>query len=208
MPPLPPANGVVKWAFKHVNTVGATAYSHMFGQVTTPPATSAQLQALANATVTAYNANLNAFMHNSWKMSLVECIDLSASPVLPGVATNATSGSITGNPLTAETAVLINMTVGRRYRGGHPRMYWPWGGQTSLFDALHWSTTFTNPFGAAWSAFINALAGTTGGLPGIANWVNVSYYSHNALRPTPVLDTVLAWNINPIPGSQRRRMGR
>jgi hypothetical protein len=110
--------------------------------------------------------------------------------------------------MTAETAVLVNFTIARRYRGGKPRVYWPAGVSAQLNNPVSWQSTFVSAFRTAFNAFLN---GVTSGItppPAVDYLCSVSYHTGGALRPTPVVDKVLDWEVNAIPGSQRRRMGR
>ena len=163
---------------------------------------------MASQIMTAWNANMRSQQNKVWTLAQVMVSDLGPTPDLPGLATGSTAGSLTLQCLTAETAALVNIVIGRRYKGGHPRLYLPLGDTTTLNDATHWTTSFVTSFATNWAAFINSVVtGMTGG-PTLDYSCSVSYHSGHALRPTPLVDKVLSWNMNPVPGSQRRRMGR
>jgi hypothetical protein len=117
-------------------------------------------------------------------------------------------------------AVLVNYLISRRYRGGKPRAYLPWGDAGQLTSRQSWSGTFVTAVDSAFSTFYAAVIGLSAGSTTITDHVNVSYYdgftvvtdpvTHRArnvptLRGTPIVDVILSFAANPRPGSQRRR---
>ena len=193
---------------KFTTAVGATAYTHQYWHTTTSSVTAAQSTALATLIRTAWTTNFQAQQHVNWSLVSTTVMDLGPTPDLPGVDAVAVAGTLAGTPITAETCMLITMQIGRRYRGGHPRMYLPLGGAASILDQTHWTTTFQSTIQTKWAAFYNAVIAGGAGTPTLDYQANVSYYSGKVLRTTPVIDKVLGWTIQQVPGSQRRRMGR
>lgn len=129
-------------------------------------------------------------------------------------------GTGSGSPaLPAETAVVIAYAIARRYRGGHPRGYWPLAMSGNLASGQTWTTALVTAINAAFRAYVNGICAATytGGTP---HQVNISYYSgvtwHQkpsgawvrkaTLRATPIIDPVLAQNTRIRVGTQRRRM--
>lgn len=206
--PLPPVPGVLKahlkWTIGDVTDVS----SHFFVHVTSPQAQTSDLTTYANAVCASWAADLQGDQPTNATFTGCMVEDLGHPETVPGVAAVSQAGQLLGHGMTAETCMLINFQIARRYRGGKPRVYWPLGVAEWLADPQHWSTTYTNPAQTKVNSFFASLLQVVGSGPTADYVANVSYYSNKALRPTPVVDKVLSTNINLIPGSQRRRMGR
>jgi hypothetical protein len=139
---------------------------------------------------------------------MVETMDLSTTATPPGVNAQVIAGTEGGVALPASTAVLMNQRIGRRYRGGHPRIYLPFFNMSDLNAPQKWQTSSITALQTAWGTFLTSILNVAAPGPTCDFVANVSYYSNRSLRPTPLVDTVLSHVINPIPASQRRRMGR
>jgi hypothetical protein len=117
--------------------------------------------------------------------------------------------------------VLINYPIGRRYRGGKPRSYLPWGTSADLNDAQTWDTTPLADFHTGWTAILAAVvaAGPVGSAV-IGSQCNVSYYGPpnriitgstgrvrtiSTTRSTPIIDDLPSFSVNRKLASQRRR---
>jgi hypothetical protein len=125
-----------------------------------------------------------------------------------------------GASLTANDCVLRDLLIARRYRGGKPRQYWPFGVITDLQTAQVWLNAFVT---ACTTGFTNHTAGMTGlTWPGgqLQTEVNVSYYqgfkvvtspttgrARNVPTPrsTPLIDAATGSRINQRIATQRRR---
>lgn len=138
-----------------------------------------------------------------------------------GEADHAAGGTRSGNPLPAGTCALLSCKIERRYRGGKPRVYYPFGADTDLATDRTWASGFAGSFATAIAAYINgALAIVESGTT-VAQFVNVSYYSgfvsvenpvthrwRNVPMPRAVAippDPIIAYSLNPNLASQRRR---
>jgi len=205
---LPPVPNVLVTKLDWTSTVSPGAFSHLFWQTSTSGVTNSQLTALAALVRSSFGTNLKAYMSSNWTLAQVTARDLGPSPAQDGIDTTLVAGTLAGGLVTAETATLINFVIGRRYRGGHPRVYWPLGNSTVMLDMTHWTTAQTANVSTGFAALINAVVAGGSGTPTITGLCSVSYYFGKALRPTPVVDPVIAWKVSQIPASQRRRMGR
>jgi hypothetical protein len=154
-------------------------------------------------------------------LTAVEVIDLSSpSGGYAKIATSHAGGAGNAN-LPANACVVCNYFIQRRYRGGKPRSYWPMGLTTDLVNPQTFSaasvTNFTSHITATLAPF-NSTAYVGGALSGI---VSVSYYSgakwaenpitgawkrYPTLRATPVVDSIGSFAVDPLVGSQRRRI--
>jgi hypothetical protein len=78
--------------------------------------------------------------------------------------------------LTANDCALLNIKIQRRYRGGKPRLYLPWGSDADVQDAQHWKSASITTFNSAILTHTNYVVGQTWAGGGFDHLVNVSYY--------------------------------
>lgn len=205
---LPPVVGVgrttLQWAYGTDSNVATTLH----WQMGSPVWTQADATTVAGAVMAAWVANLLAWQPSGATLQSVTALSLNTLAEQPGVAAASHVGTLSGYTLPADTCVLVNHKIARRYRGGRPRNYLPLGISTHLADPQHWDSVHLADYQSAWNAFVTACTSGGTGAAAMEHLVNVSYYQAKVLRPTPVVDSVLASVVNPIPGSQRRRMGR
>jgi hypothetical protein len=180
------------------------------------------LTALASSVASNWATNLGPLATVSVALTQVECIDLQNPSTIAGFWAGNHTGTRSPPDLTAETCVLINNHIARRYRGGKPRVYLPYGAANDLVSPQNWIGGFISGMQSAWNAF---LAGITSfpGPPALSGQVAVSYFHgstwhQNSVtgawkrvatqRATPLVDAVTSSTVNIKPGSQRRRMLR
>jgi hypothetical protein len=175
---------------------------------TSPTPATADLTALAALVATAWDSHLGPLTPNNVTLDLVEAIDLGNAGTMPGAWSGSHPGTYPTTMMTAESAVLINHTIARRYRGGKPRNYLPLGTSSQLNNPVQWQSTFVSQATADFGTFKTQVTTNPPGTPYVDQLVNVSYFEHKVLRPTPVTDLILNSAANPIPASQRRRMHR
>jgi hypothetical protein len=182
--------------------------------------TSAQLVTFANAVGTAWGTNLKSLCSSQVELTSVTAEDLTSATAAVGASGFATLGTRAGDSMTAQLAAVVSYTIARRYRGGHPRGYWPFGVDTDIATPQTWANAFITASNTGIEAFFTAVlaAGWTGA--GALTHVNVSYYhgftvvtnpttgrARNVptLRGTPLVDTVSAAVTQVTVGTQRRR---
>lgn len=132
----------------------------------------------------------------------------------------AVSGSVVTAALPSDVCVLSGYLIARRYRGGHPRTYWPLGSAADLTTPQAWSSAALTSFLDAVETFYSDIVGTTISGMTIGAHVNISYYegftsvenpiTHRwrnvpDLRAAPLIDPITGYDIAQFPGSQRRR---
>lgn len=153
----------------------------------------------------------------------VRVTDLTSPTSGQGVHTASTVGTRSGDPLPAGAAVLVNMPIGRRYRGGKPRSYWPFFTGSDLASPQTWLSGSVTAVAGALEAYDGALESLTAGTTDLAALVSISYYEGFTIRPTPPIagvrakniptprsvaiapDVILALNVSGRVASQRRR---
>lgn len=136
--------------------------------------------------------------------------DLTSDTGAFGSITDSTFGGRSGDFVPASVAVVASLEINRRYRGGHPRKYLPWGtaGTYATGSTRDWDSGF---IASCQSAITNILADFIGVSEGATTWdqvVNVSYRTAGAVRATAVVDPVVSSIIRPRICSQRRRLGK
>jgi hypothetical protein len=161
-------------------------------------------------------------------VALVEVVttDLTSPTSSRGQWTGNTAGTRSGAVTGINECALINMTITRRYRGGKPRMYAPWGtaGDINGSDNQQWAPAFVSAATAAFAAFTGGMNGQGFGSCAVGAHINVSYYQGSTAtisnpgtdyarghttstpRTTSVTDTIVAAACNQYIGSQRRRV--
>jgi hypothetical protein len=135
-----------------------------------------ELNTFAASVGSAYNTHLSAFLHAGNIMSGVKVTDLSSSTAAVGEDATPYTGTRSGAYLSADVATLLHFTIARRYRGGHPRMYLPFGVEGDLQDQQTWTTAYATALGTAWTAFQDAVGALTWTGGTLVNLVNVSFY--------------------------------
>lgn len=132
----------------------------------------------------------------------------------------STAGIRDGSGLPAGTCVLVNYLISRRYRGGKPRSYFPWGVDSDVVSRQAWASGLVTEVSSVLATYFAVVIGETAGSTTITGHVNVSYYNgftvitspttHRArnvptLRTTPVVDNITSFGMSSRIASQRRR---
>jgi hypothetical protein len=153
-----------------------------------------------------------------------ECIvqDISTATGAEGThaPTSAAAGTRAGTDLPASACLNLNFAVARRYRGGKPRVYLPYGTAADVASPQQWTSTFPPLVVTAWNNMITWCVGNPPtGLTNISQ-VSVSWYKNvvayqksngetayrpNYQTPTAPVDQIAGVTYLPTFGSQRRR---
>lgn len=219
MPALPAVPSVLKCSIQHLFG-GVPVYVHEYLRYSGSPPAQADASAIANSIKSAWSSNLAALCHPSVVYQTTVVTDLNSATGGQGQSNGTVAGTLSGFAMTSNDAFLVNRHIQRRYRGGKPRQYWPFGVIASVNDPQHWTSTFITTVTAAYNAWITALSAITWGSTSISGPVNVSYYQgftsvqnpstgrwHNVpkLRATPVVDVITSSSMNSRIATQRRR---
>jgi hypothetical protein len=129
-------------------------------------------------------------------------------------------GSRDGDQLGADVCVLANYPIGRHYRGGKPRGYWPLGTSADLLDRQHWTTGFTGSCEDVLAVLLSEVNGSSSEGCTAGQQYNVSWYGPpnqlkgalpgrvrtvSTQRVTPLIDAITTVSVSPQLASQRRR---
>jgi len=166
------------------------------------------------------NLHLAALTNPVYSFVNVNVFDLSSKTGAIGNGGTATPGTRTGTALPVDVSTVINHTIRRRYRGGRPRTYMPFGNVEDTSGGNSWSATFQSTVTSTWNDFRAALIRDHAGLV-ITNQVNIPFFKGFTpyrdpvtdrpedkpdINPSIVPDVVTAGNCRTILGSQRSRL--
>jgi len=220
MPALPAVPKVLRVALSGTGDSPTVWLSRFFIQYTGTAPTTSDLASFDTALDTAANTNLIPLMGASWILRQIESIDLTSSTGAVDIKSVTRTGSRAGGGLPSQVCVVQSYTIARRYRGGHPRGYWPFGTSTDLVSDTDWKAASITAFDNGLDAFFTAVFAAGWAGAGTLSHVNVSYYSGftvvvspttgrarniPTLRVAPVVDPVTATQVRASIGTQRRR---
>jgi hypothetical protein len=222
MPALPNVPNVIRNVLKFTTSEDTAAAVRFFLQYTGGAPTNAEMATFAAGIGTAFAAHLIGLGSDSVGLQTVTSTDLSTDTAGSGEAAPEVTCTRGATINTSDACLLESLHVNRRYRGGHPRLYWPFGVQGDLESGQHWSEGFLTTAGSDLSDWWTALNALTWSGGSIIGRVNVSYYSgftvHDGVtgrarnvstpRSSAVVDTVVSSVVQPGIASQRRRLLR
>lgn len=221
MPALPNVANVIRVALGFDLENVPVALTRFYIAFTGTAPTVANLASFNSAINSAMTADLASLLNSSSIITSIESIDLTSSTGAVDTSVTAVDGTRTGTVLPADTSLVASYTIARRYRGGHPRGYWPLGTATDLASNRSWSSSFVTAGNTGLTNFFAAVlaGGWTGS--GTLTHVNVSYFhgftvvtnpltgrARNVptVRVTPLQDVVTGIACKPSVGTQRRRL--
>jgi len=223
LPPLPPVANVIKCTDSYL--LGAAARPaetilHWGYSGSAPSA--AGLVTLAGLWQAQQAAQLKFLLNNNCQMTGTTLLDLSSSSGHQGASGTVTTGTLAGTETPASLCVVVQHQIARRYRGGKPRTYFPFGDGSKTNGADFWAAAFVTLVGTNFGNAVSAFTGAVGGGATITGLVSVSYYQGFTVvtSPTtgrsrnvpklrsggPVTDTIVANVVNSKYGTQRRRL--
>lgn len=219
MPALPPVTDVLKASLIWTDGSDTDTQTGFFLRYSGGPPSNSDAVGFAGNIITAA-APFLAALDESSHLTGCRVTDLASPEGGDGLATVSDVGTRSGEPNAASICVLLNYQIARRYRGGKPRSYFPFGVAADLTTKQTWSGGLVDVVGGAFGDFIDAVIGTNHGTTTITDHVNVSYYdgftvvtnpiTHRArnvptLRSTPAVDVITDQTVSVTVASQRRR---
>lgn len=220
MPPLPAAPGVIKVTENF--TIGADTsalnrfYIHYSGTAPTPT----QLTTFAIGVDVSIGAFLTGRAASNVTWEQVVCEDLSSASGAIGSGGVGRAGTRAVHSIPAGSCFMEQFAISRRYRGGKPKIFLPFGGAEDLAVGLVWSGAAVTEFDGNWVSHITDVLTMGWPAAGTLEHVNVSYFSgftvvtnpitHRArnvptVRGAPVIDPVIGYLPENGVASQRRR---
>lgn len=175
----------------------------------------ADLNAIGTSIGNAWNTNVAPLCHANVTMSAVNLVDLTnRGAAISAVTGLAHPGTRAGSDNPNQVATVISWKINRRYRGGHPRSYWPAGVQADITVGRTWTTTFQTAATNGANAFRTALNAITYGSSTL-RMVSVNFYTHNPttgkpiyVTPVPPPFTIQSALCHGRVDTQRRRLGK
>jgi hypothetical protein len=219
MPSLPDVPQVLRCQLNWTDTADKVVYNTFYLSYTGSAPSDADASNIAVLLCNAWATDLN-FWDTQTSLTGAKVTDLSSATAAQGTATCDFTGTELGEILAGGTALVANFQIARRYRGGKPRLYLPWGTTGVLTNRQEWTPAWVASVAANVALIFSTILGTTVGGTTLSDHVNVSYYkgftvddpgggrrARNVptLRPTPVVDNITGRTILGRPGSQRRR---
>jgi hypothetical protein len=220
MPALPDVLKVLRIQYEFQIDEDLKAICREFMFYTGAGMSGADIDTLAGNIASSFATNLVPEMDDSRSLIAVVVTDLT-TPLAPvGLWTGSHAGSRAGNKLPASAAVVESKEIVRRFRGGHGRIYWPFGVQADMQDDQTWKAAFQTEVAVAlgnhftdWST--DLVPGCTSVAP-----VCVSYYkgftvhtgttgrARNVSTPLaiPVVDLIVSTLIRVGIGQIRKRL--
>lgn len=223
MPALPVVANTLRLQLKHTMGSDVDVLNRIFLAYTGTAPTSTGLNSMASACETAWVADLKPLCFNDVTLTEIIIEDLTSSSGGLGTWSGSSAGSRSGTELSAGTATLVNFSIARRYRGGKPRCYFPFGVSGDLNGPNAWQSSFLTAVLSGYNSFVTGVIAAAPSGTTITGQVNVSYYEGftNFTGPTgrirarstvksgaelPIVpDPVTAVTVNGKPASQRRR---
>lgn len=221
MPALPAVPKVLKVACIFSDGSNTDIVSRFYLQYSGTAPSAAELNTFCSDVKTAAASTLLHAVNQAYTLGRVHAIDLSSAIGAEGDWLGAETGLLTGDPLPSDVAQVCSYEIARRYRGGHPRGYWPMNQAGDLSDPQLWDTGVVS---GNQTQFVNFFADVlTVGWSGAGSLthVNVSYFhgftvitdpitgrARNVptVRGTPLVDAVTAYVARRHIGTQRRRL--
>lgn len=174
---------------------------------------------LAGDIEAAWAAHLLSLQSTQYALEEVDVLDIASNSGQSGQWTGNSDGSRSGSGLPVQVCTVVEYGIGRRYRGGKPRGYFPFGTETDLNTQAAWQTSFITAVNTGVAAFFAAIEGLSVGSMGTLAHVNLSYYSgftnHTnpsgrsravpTYRAAALLDSITGYSAKTRLGSQKRR---
>lgn len=218
-PPVAPNVLRVRFGFTVGEDVNALSALHFKWSGTAP--TAAACAAIASDMQGDFATFAEPLMDESTKLTSTIVQDLTSSTGAEGEFTGTDAGTRSGDELPAEAAALWNHRISRRYRGGKPRSYWPFGVESDLEDRQTWASAFVSAVETGWGTFLTNVAGRPShdgvvvgalcslsiyeGFTVVTNPITGRARNVPTYRSSAIIDPIVSGSLNIRVGSQRRR---
>lgn len=215
-----PVPGVAQLILNGVT--GSGNFQHQTHWGITPsgvPWTTADLQTLANTVFNTLKTSGQAQIGNWNTYTSAVALDLTDSTLRTGASTAASwNGTLVTTLISQSTCVVLGEKVNKRYRGGHPRLYLGWGGQSQSTGGTSWTPAYLSLVQGVWQAIVTAVSGATfsfGALTGPMVVPNYTYTytddpSHHKYRKERTglhqVSSVIGWSPRVLFGNQKGRL--
>ena len=124
----------------------------------------------------AWGTNFNGLISNVMLQNRVDVIDIATHSGASGTDTTVHAGTRAGNLLPIQVAFNCEYGIARRYRGGKPRGYFPFGVDGDLLSQAEWVHATADGFATDIGNFFTAVEALSVGSMGTLKHVNQSFY--------------------------------
>jgi hypothetical protein len=181
MPALPSPGKVIR--IDHIFNLSedTKAKCHLFYGYTGSSPSVAQLETMATALLGYWTSGtMSGLLANEYSLDQILITDLSSDTGAVASESGPVAGTRGSTFLPASTSLLTSWSIGRRYRGGHPRTYWPFGIDSDLQDGQTWKDELIS---SAQTAFTDYLAGIVDSVwPGGGSLLQVAVSFYQGFR--------------------------
>jgi hypothetical protein len=181
--------------------------------------TGANCTTLASDISTAWATNFNGLVPDDIALNEIDVLDIATDSGLSGQWNGSAQGTRGAAGPPYQVAMNVEYGIARRYRGGKPRSYFPFGVAGDYATDSTWSSSLVTAVNSGVTAFYAAIAALSIGAMGTLAHVNLSYYKGftNVTNPSgreravptyrssALLDTVTGYSAKTVMGSQKRR---
>lgn len=203
--PLPPVPGVTKFEF-HGSLFGPPVVNIFHVQYGGGPPSATDLATHASRMHDSFQQVFQSLLSTAYNATGTTATDLSSSTGAVATQGGPWTGTGGSDYLPNNTAMLINWSIPRRYRGGHPRTYLPGLTLSDTSGPTSWTPAVVSSFSAAAENFLSRVNAPAIGAYGPFSMVCVHYYHLGAYRVPPLVDPVTAGAAHGMPASMRKRM--
>lgn len=224
MPALPVVPNVIRVELLYTNnSTTGTILNRLFFLYSGAAPTDGDMATFTSNVSGYWATHCAALLPTEAALTAVKAVDLSSDSAALGEYSTPVEGTRSGQDNSAQVAFLVTMGIARRYRGGKPKTFLPYGVAPDLENVGHWSTTFQTAVATGWNAFIAAVLADTSAATMVSQ-VNVSYYGPpnipitnpvtgrtrtvSTVRTSPLKDDILTYTYETLVATQRRRTGR
>ena len=139
----------------------AVTHHWKFANVTAPWV-QADMDLLASTIYTQWVAHLQSITGSNVNVTEVDTIDLTNSSGVGSQYTHTPTSGSTGSVIEPSSmSVVVQNKIPARYRGGHPRTYWPFYGTPDMINEYQWSAPKTVAAQNAVAAWVGSIASTS-----------------------------------------------
>lgn len=181
--------------------------------------TGANCATLASDVSSAFETDLAPLMVAAQSLTEVDVLDIATDSGLSGQWTGSVAGTSGGTGVPIQVCTNVEYGIARRYRGGKPRAYWPFGDTSQLLDQSHWTSAYLTSVNTGVTNFFAAISALSIGAVGTLAHVNLSYYKGftnvtnssgreravPTYRDTALHDNITGYFAKAVTGSQKRR---
>lgn len=212
MPALPDAPGMLR--LRLIGAIQSVPWNAVqYASFNGPPPNSSDLQTVGYAVGQAFLNAIAQLVPNTVTLTEVQVTDLTTVDSAFASQAMSHTGLRLGTSLPNNVALVASYKINVRYRGGHPRTYWPAGVQADVQDGRTWTDAFrTLAQGACVDYVGNINAIQLGGSNLL--FEAMSYYKGRdaagkpILRPVPLHYPVQTVLVHTRVDSMRTRLGK